>query len=112
MKIVGASKVSGEPFTTFYCDAQKSENLDLYKIKRKFKNKIKDEKAILRIAFRTTCKGRPTVENVEKIVGVTFVDFEQSKVKCLALTRDVNDYLIALETLFHSPKENRQGVTG
>lgn len=98
MKIVGASKVSGENFITFYCDAQKS-NLDLNKIRKKFKSKIKDEKAILRIAFRTTCQGKPTHQNIEKIVGITFIDTENQKLKCLALTKDINDYLVELETL-------------
>jgi hypothetical protein len=103
MKIVGASKVSGEKFTTFYCDAQSSKNLDLCKIRRKFKSKIKDEKTILRVAFWTTCQGRPTYKNIEKIVGITFVDIESQKIKCLALTKDISNYLIELETLFHSP---------
>lgn len=99
MKIVGASKVSGENFITFYCDAQKSKNLDLTKIRKKFKSKIKDENSILRVAFRTTCQGKPTCQSIEKIVGVTFIDVENQTLKCLALTKDINDYLVELETL-------------
>lgn len=105
MKIVGAYKVSGDDFTTFFCDIHtSSEALNIQRIKRIFKNRIKSEN-MLRLAFRTTCQGRPVSDKeVEKIVGITFT--ENGKIKCLAISSDVREYLTELETLFLQLQHN------